>query len=159
MRSRIVAGALAGLPAGAAFGALMQLMQAPTPDGGSVPLMQMVAMVVGSPSLTVGWLYHLFNSAAIGAAFGVVAGGRAQRLGSAAGWGAAWGLVWWVLGGLVAMPILLGMPALAPLRMPPMRMVAMGSLAGHLLFGLMLGAVYVWVRRGTTAAVVRPAHP
>ena len=46
------------------------------------------------------------------------------------------------------MPILLGMPAFAPLMMPPMRMVAIGSLVGHLIFGLVLGAVFAWLYRG-----------
>ncbi len=45
------------------------------------------------------------------------------------------------------MPILLGMSAFAPLVMPPMRPVAMGSLMGHILYGLILGAVFVWLSR------------
>jgi hypothetical protein len=55
--------------------------------------------------------------------------------------------VWWILGGLILMPVLLGMPAFAPLMMPPMRMVAMGSLIGHLLFGLILGGAFAWLYR------------
>ena len=54
------------------------------------------------------------------------------------------------------MPILLGMPAFAPLMMPPMHMVAMGSLVGHLIFGAVLGAVFAWLHRGVH--VHRPAH-
>ncbi|MCR4342151.1 MAG: hypothetical protein NUW01_19920, partial [Gemmatimonadaceae bacterium] len=63
MRSRVLAGAAAGLAGGLIFGMMMQLMSAPTPDGGSMPMMAMVAMVVKSESIVVGWLYHLFNSA------------------------------------------------------------------------------------------------
>jgi hypothetical protein len=153
MRSRIAAGALAGLPAGVVFGAMMQLMTAPTPDGGSTPMMQMVAMVVGSDSLTVGWMYHLFNSAAIGAAFGLLFGTKTHAAG-AAGWGLAWGFFWWILGGQILMPVLLGMPPFATLRMPPMRMVAIGSLVGHLAFGLILGVAFTWLRRGNEARAV-----
>jgi hypothetical protein len=51
-----------------------------------------------------------------------------------------------VLGGLVLMPLLLGMPAFAPLMMEPMRPVAMGSLMGHLIFGLILGTTAAWLR-------------
>jgi hypothetical protein len=40
------------------------------------------------------------------------------------------------------MPVALGMPPFAPIAMAPMRAVAMGSLAGHALFGLVLGAAY-----------------
>jgi hypothetical protein len=151
MQSRIVAGALAGIAAGIVFGVLMQMMEAPTPEGGSVPMMMMVAMVVKSQSLAVGWLYHLFNSAVIGAMFGSLLGGRAHGYGGGAGWGAAWGLVWWVAGGLILMPLLLGMAVFAPLLMPPMRMVAMGSLVGHLLYGVILGAGFVWLRRADEA--------
>jgi uncharacterized membrane protein YagU involved in acid resistance len=143
MQSKPAAGAVAGLLAGVVFGIMMQMMMAPTPDGGEMPMMMMVAQVVRSDSLVVGWLYHLFNSAVIGALFGVALGARAQTYRAGLGLGAAWGVVWWVLGGLILMPILLGMPAFAALRMPPMRPVAMGSLVGHLIFGLILGAAFV----------------
>jgi hypothetical protein len=147
MRSRIVAGAIAGLPAGVAFGVMMQMMSAPTPEGGAMPMMAMVAMVVRSKSLVVGWLYHLFNSAVIGALFGAFLGGRVRDYRGGLGWGAAWGVLWWVLGALILMPVFLGMLPFAALRMPPMRPVAMGSLVGHLIYGLLLGAAYVRLRR------------
>jgi hypothetical protein len=115
MRSNLGAGAVAGLLAGLVFGVMMQMMTAPTPDGGRMPMMAMVAMVVRSESLAVGWLYHLFNSAVIGALFGWVFGARVHAMGSGLGWGAAWGLVWWVAGALVLMPVALGMAPFAPL--------------------------------------------
>jgi hypothetical protein len=49
------------------------------------------------------------------------------------------------------MPVLLGMPAFAPLMMPGMGMVAMGSLMGHLIYGLVLGGAYVALVRRTPA--------
>jgi hypothetical protein len=159
MRSRVLAGALAGLSAGVVFGAMMQLMQAPAEGGGTVPVLRMVAMVVGSGSVVVGWLYHLFNSAVIGASFGLLLGGRVRGYGGGAGWGAAYGLVWWVLGGLVLMPLLLGMPAFAPLRMAPMHGVAAGSLVGHVIYGLLLGGAYVWLARGAGAALITTQRP
>jgi hypothetical protein len=145
--NRVVAGMVAGILAGVIFGFMMQVMSAPTPDGRTVPMMAMVAQVVRSDSLAVGWIYHLFNSAIIGAIFGWALGDRvAGRLGAAAGWGAVYGLAWWILGGLILMPVFLGMPAFAPLQMPPMRPVAMGSLMGHLAYGLVLGTATVWLR-------------
>ena len=150
MKKRITAGALAGIAGGIVFGMMMQMMSAPTPDGGSMPMMGMVAKVVGSTSLAVGWAYHLFNSAVIGVLFAFAAGNRITGNASAAALGAGWGLLWWILGGLILMPILLGMPAFAPLQMPPMRPVAWGSLFGHLLFGTILGLSYV--------RLARPAH-
>jgi hypothetical protein len=90
MRTVLTAGAVAGLLAGVVFGLLMQMMSAPGPGGSSMPMMAMVAQVVGSRSVTVGWLF-------------------------------------------------LVMSPLAPVRMAPMRPVAMGSLVGHLVYGLVLG--------------------
>ena len=152
---RIRNGVIAGIAGGILFGILMQMMTAPTPDGGSMPVMAMVAMVVRSTSLAVGWLYHLFNSAVIGALFALLLGNRVSGNATGLAWGATWGLVWWVLGGLILMPLLLGMPAFASLRMPEMRPLAMGSLVGHLLYGLVLGYVYA---RLTQARAMRRAH-
>lgn len=160
VRSKIGAGALAGLVGGLLFGIMMQMMSAPTPEGGKMPMMAMVAMVVRSDSIAVGWLYHLFNSAVIGALFGALLGGRVHSTGSGIGWGAVWGFVWWILGGLILMPLFLGMPAFAPLQMAPMRMVAMGSLVGHLLFGIIMGLAFARLYAplaGGTVASVRPA--
>ena len=84
--------------------------------------------MVGSESVAVGWIYHLFNSAVIGAVFGWLLASRSQHLGSGLGWGALYGFVWWVLGGLILMPVFLGMSPFAPLMMAPMRPVATGSL-------------------------------
>jgi thiol-disulfide isomerase/thioredoxin len=120
-------------------------------------MMAMVAMVVRSESLVVGWIYHLFNSAIIGAVFGWLLGARAEAgSGSGTAWGTLWGLVWWVLGGLILMPLLLGMPAFAALRMPPMRTAAMGSLVGHLIYGGILGFAYARLRRSAVRSTPMP---
>jgi hypothetical protein len=147
MRSKVRAGIIAGLIAGVVFGMIMQMMSAPTPDGKQMPMMQMVTMVVRSDSIMVGWLYHLFNSAVIGGIFGWVLGSRANNYGAGLGWGALYGVIWWILGAQILMPVLLGMPPFATLMMPPMRMVAVGSLMGHILYGLILGGVVVWLVR------------
>ena len=47
------------------------------------------------------------------------------------------------------MPLLLGMPAFAPLKMPPMRPVAMGSLVGHMVYGVLLGFAYARLAHAT----------
>jgi hypothetical protein len=145
MTGRIGASTVAGLIAGVAFGLMMQMMMAPTPEGGSMPMLAMVGQIVGSPTIGIGWLYHLFNSAVIGAVFGWLLGGRVHDYGSGLGWGAAYGFAWWVLGGLILMPVFLGMSAFAPLMMPQMQMVAVGSLIGHLIYGLILGCAFVWL--------------
>lgn len=147
MSGRIGASVIAGLIAGIVFGAMMQMMMAPTPEGGQMPVLAMVGQIVGSPTVGAGWAYHLFNSAVIGAIFGWLLGTRAYTYSAGLGWGAGYGFAWWIVGGLILMPLLLGMPAFAPLMMPPMRVVAMGSLLGHLVYGLILGGTYVWLRR------------
>ena len=158
MRSNVTAGVIAGLIAGVVFGILMTIMHAPTPDGGSMPMMVMVAQVVGSTSLAVGWLYHLFNSAVIGGLFGWILGSRVGGIGSGVGWGTGYGVIWWVLGGLILMPMFLDMPAFAPLRMPMMRPVAFASLMGHVLFGVILGAAFVPFRRAAPHAPLGTAR-
>jgi hypothetical protein len=152
MFSRIGAAVIAGLIAGIVFGLMMQMMMAPTPDGGQMPMIAMVGQIIGSPTVGAGWAYHLFNSAVIGAIFGWLLGSRVHSLSSALAWGTVYGFIWWILGGLVLMPMMLGMPAFAPLMMPPMRMVAIGSLVGHLIFGGLLGSLYLWMRH-------RAVHP
>jgi uncharacterized membrane protein YagU involved in acid resistance len=157
---RIIIGVVAGVLGGLLFGIMMQMMTAPTPDGARVPMMTMVAMVVRSESIAVGWLYHLFNSAVIGGLFGLLFGSRVRSIGSGLGWGALWGIVWWVLGGLILMPLLLGMAAFAPLALAPMRMVAVGSLAGHLVYGLVLGATYALLQaRSATLSTMDHERP
>jgi hypothetical protein len=155
MRSDINNGTVAGLLAGAVFGIMMQMMTAPTPEGGEMPMMAMVAKVVRSDSLVIGWLYHLFNSAVIGGIFGWLLGVRSQQWGAGIGWGAAYGFTWWILGALILMPLFLGMPPFAPLRMAAMRSVAMGSLMGHLLYGIILGSGFAMLKQGLPG---RPRH-
>jgi hypothetical protein len=146
-KSRIGAAVIAGLVAGVVFGAMMHMMSAPTPEGGEMPMMAMIGMIVGSPTIAAGWLYHLFNSAVIGGLFGWLLGSRVHAFSTGLGWGAAYGFAWWILGGLLLMPVMLGMPPFAPLTMADMQPVAMGSLMGHLIFGLILGGLYVAVWR------------
>jgi hypothetical protein len=157
MSRRIGASVVAGLIGGAVFGLMMQMMTAPTPDGGQMPVIAMVGQIVGFPTVGAGWLYHLFNSAVIGAMFGWLIGDRVHGYASALGWGAVYGFAWWIIGGLVLMPIFLGMPAFAPLMMPPMRMVAMGSLVGHLIYGAILGGAFAWLYRGVQQRPPLPA--
>jgi hypothetical protein len=154
MRSSISTGIVAGLIGGVVFGIMMSMMSAPTPDGGSMNMMAMVGMVIKAPTALAGWLYHLFNSAVIGAVFGAVLGGRLGAMSTGLLWGAMYGFIWWILGALILMPVLLGMPAFAPLSMMPA--VAMGSLVGHLIFGAVLGVAYVWLtQRGTVTSTTR----
>jgi hypothetical protein len=56
-------------------------------------VIEMVARVVRSDSLVVGWIYHLFNSAVIGALFGWALGGSVTGYGSGLARGLLYGIV------------------------------------------------------------------
>ncbi len=55
--------------------------------------------------------------------------------------GIGYGIFWWILGALVLMPTKLGMPIFA------INTVAWQSLMGHMVFGLVMGAVAVALAR------------
>jgi uncharacterized membrane protein YagU involved in acid resistance len=129
-----IAGGLAG---GIVFGLMMQLMG----------MIGMVGMLVGSESLVLAWLVHLAISAVIGGGFGLVLASRVSGVATGLGLGAAYGLVWWVLGPLLLMPAAMGMPLLN------VDATAWQSLLGHLVFGLVLGAVVALAQRRTGGAV------
>lgn len=128
----IVRGAVGGLTGGIIFGMLMQMMG----------MITMIAMLVGSESAAVGWLVHLAISAFLGALFAALLGPRSRTYRTALGYGLAYGVLWWVLGALIAMPAKLGMPLFALNTT-----TAFQSLMGHLIFGAVLGAVFLWTGR------------
>ncbi|MDP9487907.1 MAG: hypothetical protein M3Q49_19310 [Actinomycetota bacterium] len=128
---RILGGVFGGIVGGLVFGAMMGMMG----------MLAMIANIVGSDSAGVGFLYHMFNSALIGAIYGLVLGNLSRTYGRGAGLGLLYGAIWWVLGPLVLMPLMMGMGG-AQFGMalsPPMLM----SLVGHLIFGLLTGVAYV----------------
>jgi hypothetical protein len=142
---RIIGGVVGGVVGGLVFGAWMGIM-------GMLP---MVASVVGSQSVIVGFLYHMFNSVIIGAVFGLVFGALSRNYGQGALFGLIYGVIWWVLGPMILMPLMLGMGLqFGAAFTPPMLM----SLVGHLAYGLITGLVYVGyvrsrsVRSGETTA-------
>jgi hypothetical protein len=127
----LAAGVAGGLVGGVAFGLLMQMMG----------MMPMVAMLARSESVFVGWIVHLVISSAIGASFALLFNGWARTLTAATAIGVGYGALWWVIGGLAAMPAILGMPIFNVDGM------AWQSLMGHIVYGALLGATYGLVRR------------
>ncbi len=128
----VAAGAAAGLVAGVPLGIIMQVRD----------IMPMVAGLVGDPSTGLGWLVHLFNSTLFGAIFAVLFSRWIARPGPALGLGLLYGIAWWVVGALWIMPAWLGMSEM---------IFEVGdnqwwSLIGHLLYGLLLGVLYVLIR-------------
>lgn len=133
----IIAAAIAGVAGGIVMGIIMMVMMP--------PMLGMIGSLIGQPAL--GWPVHLVISAIIGAGFGVVLlvlGKRLITWGTALGLGAAYGFVWWILGPLLIMPTMMGMG-------PQFGMAFSGdmlmSLMGHLIYGLITGAVYKTIAR------------
>jgi len=122
----LTAGIVGGLAGGLMFGIMMTAMD----------MMGMVAGLANSSSIAVGWVIHLVISAGFGIAFAVVLGALATRTGRAAGLGAVYGMIAWVAGALVAMPLMLGMPALQ------IGQTQFLSLIGHVIYGVVAGVVY-----------------
>jgi uncharacterized membrane protein YagU involved in acid resistance len=130
--ARIVAGVAGGLVGGVAFGVIMQ----------AIDVMPMVAQLINSDSIAMGWLVHLFNSALFGAIYAALFDRWAGTLAPAVGIGLAYGVLWWVLGALLIMPAWLGMNEM----IFQVGTTQWQSLIGHLIYGALLGLVYVLVR-------------
>lgn len=129
----IITGVIAGILAGGIFGVQMLL----------AGMMPMIAQMVGSESVVVGFIVHLLISAFIGGTFGIIAGYIPRTLPVQVVGGLLYGIVWWVLGALVIMPLVLGMGEMV-LAVGEMQL---GSLIGHIVFGITLGATnYIFVQ-------------
>lgn len=124
---RVIAGTAGGVAGGIAFGILMAMM-------GMLP---MVASLVGSDSAAVGFGLHMVISVLIGLGLTVPFGQVLTGYGRGAWAGLAYGALWWVLGPLVLMPLMMGMPLFM------VDVTGLMSLMGHLVYGAILGLTAV----------------
>lgn len=124
----LVHGVVAGLVGGSVFGVQMAV-------GGVLP---MVAQMVGSENVVVGFILHLIISAVIGATYGLIVPRLPGGWLTAMGAGIVFGIIWWVLGALIIMPLVLGMSAMV-LVIEDMQLM---SLVGHVIFGIITATVY-----------------
>jgi uncharacterized membrane protein YagU involved in acid resistance len=120
-------GAMGGLVAGIVFGMMMNMLG----------MIGSIAMLIGSKSNAVGWTVHLLISMMIGIAFSLLFEKRLKTYSVGIGYGMAYGIFWWVLGGLILMPAKLNMPVFH------FDTMAWQSLMGHVVFGVVLGALAV----------------
>ncbi|MFN8475745.1 MAG: hypothetical protein U0822_26420 [Anaerolineae bacterium] len=126
-------GALAALTGGLVFSLVMV----------QIGFLPRVAALAHGSSPALGFVVHLAISALIGGTFGVLFHYEAPTAGAGIAWGLVYGLMWWFIGPLTLMPILLGgsftwtMQA-ADLLLP--------SLIGHLLYGGVTAAVFMWLQ-------------
>lgn len=134
MRNRVMAGVVGGLAGGVVFGVLMAMMG----------MLGMIASLVGSSSAIVGLLVHLVISVLIGLALTIPGAGVLRKgLFISAVVGLVYGMLWWVLGPLLIMPTIMGMPLFT------LDAGSGASLMGHAVYGLILGLVATLIiRRG-----------
>jgi uncharacterized membrane protein YagU involved in acid resistance len=135
----LVTGAAAGVVAGLPLGIIMQLRDADPTMMPGVQMIEQVGDLISDPSTGLGWLVHLFNSALFGAVFVLLLSRWLTQRGPAMVLGLLYGAAWWVVGALWIMPAWLGMDAMV---------FEVGanqwwSLAGHLIYGLLLAAGYL----------------
>ena len=119
---RLVAGLVGGLTGGLVFGALMA----------ATGMLPMVASLVGSSSPLVGFGVHLVISVLIAWGLTLLFAGLLSGYGRSLLMGLAYGVLWWILGPLVIMPAMLGMPLFM------LDGMALMSLVGHLAYGAIL---------------------
>lgn len=130
--------ALAGVLAGLVFGLMIQfVLERMTAIGAMYTL--------GDPSLTVGWVAHFVHSGVFGLLFGVLTwwgavGERTRSLPGSAAAGAGFGaLLWFVNIGFIWPLWLNAVGVGSGLSVP---YFAPRPLAGHVVWGLLLGALY-----------------
>jgi hypothetical protein len=134
----IVAGGLAGTLAGLVFGEWVS-------SGNYFPLLAGYKEL-GSRNATLA--SHVAIAIMIGATFGVLFQRDVRGYGSSMAWGLGYGILWWFLGPLTLSPLIVG----SPLDWSAEHGATLfGSLVGHILYGLMLGATYaafdrLWLR-------------
>jgi hypothetical protein len=97
------------------------------------------------PNPVVGMVVHLFHGTVLGVVFvAVLSAIDLDSTGSIVGAGLAWGVVTWVALAALLMPVWLG--TVGSPASPPFPNFAVPSLLWHLIYGLVLGGVYVATR-------------
>lgn len=137
------AGIVGGLGGGIVFGVMIQQMMRPT-------LVAAIPALWGLSGLAAGWVVHLVNSAVLGLLFAAIveSSGLAEYAAEyRSGWlvGGAWGVVLWVVGAAIVMPLWLS--AVGFPMAPPMPNLNPQSLPGHVVYGVVLGLIYPYVRQ------------
>ncbi|WP_224448236.1 histidine kinase [Haloprofundus salilacus] len=132
-------GVAAGLVGGAVMGMMLSLMMTPVIE-------MAIPALWGLSGGLEGWVIHMANSAILGVVFAAIAGvaNLGESTGRSAAAGVAYGVVLWVVLAAFVMPIWLG--AVGFPEVPPLPNFDPMSLVGHVVYGLVLGAVYPSVR-------------
>jgi len=136
-----VSGLVGGLAGGAAMGLMISIMMAPVIEAA-------IPGLYGLSGGLAGWVVHMSHSAVLGVVFAAVMGalGRfSDSVGATIGIGAVYGVVLWAVLAALVMPVWLG--ALGFPAAPPFPNFALpGSLPAHVVYGVVLGAIYPYAR-------------
>jgi len=130
----LTTGAIAGLIAGIAFGAIMSHTE----------MMQNVAALVDLDQAWQGWVLHYVFSIVFGVIFAVIVSLQgvstwADRPSRGVLSGIVYGVAVWIIGAAFIMPFWMGVVQPAD---PPVPNWNWMSFAGHLAYGVMLGVLY-----------------
>jgi uncharacterized membrane protein YagU involved in acid resistance len=125
MNTSLKATVVGGIIGGIIFGIMMQMM-------GMIP---MIAMMVGSESLVVGWLIHMIISIIFGLGFVILTKFVSNLIIATI----IYGVLIWILGPLLIMPMMLGMGTMISHAFAPDQLM---SLMTHILFTVILAIVY-----------------
>lgn len=145
MFSNTIRGLLAGLLGGIFLGFFMQYLSYPVPGEGNVPVMMLVAKIVHWDNAVAGWIWHLANSAFIGAIYGTILGARIHTYRTALFWGTLYGVVWFMLGAMTMMAVFLGLRPFSFMVSQANQNAALFALFGHIIYGIVLATAYVWL--------------
>jgi uncharacterized membrane protein YagU involved in acid resistance len=123
---------IGGIIGGVIFGIMMQMM-------GMIP---MIAMMVGSKSLVVGWLIHMIISIIFGVGFVILSKLISNLIVATI----FYGVFIWILGPLLIMPMMLGMGTMISQAFAPNQLM---SLMTHIFFTVILAIVFKLMKAKT----------
>ena len=136
-----VSGLVGGLAGGAVMGLMITVMMTPVIEGAIPGLYDLSGGLAG-------WVVHMSHSAVLGVVFAAIMSGLGRfsgNVGATIGIGAVYGVVLWTVLAALVMPVwlaALGFPAA-----PPFPNFALpGSLPAHVVYGVVLGAIYPYAK-------------
>lgn len=153
MYFRAIAGIVAGLCSGVISGVMFLLMRVPGMDGMTYTVLTVVARAVGTNDPSIGWSYHLINTALLGAAFGLIVGKAVTRLVSAVGFGLVASVLSWALANLILLPQF--RDVVTDFSEGPLGPFGLATLIGYIVQGVLLGVTFLWVYNPIAAAESR----
>ena len=138
-----ISGLIGGLAGGALMGVMITVVMTPVIEGA-------IPALYGLSGGLAGWVVHMSHSAILGAVFAAIMGAGLSRfsdnIGATIGIGAIYGIVLWAVLAALVMPIWLA--AIGFPQAPPFPNFALpGSLPAHVVYGVVLGAVYPYAKR------------